>query len=195
MEFTISYVDGGAYSLSIAALRAHLQNFRSGSILLKIDIYGGGEPALEVRMNAANLYLDGFRKPDAEKWYRFKDARDWGNTIALPFGGAHRDLMTSDPSTIYNGSTKFKIEHLANFDGKNADELRRGLSFLVVTIAEATRFPKIEKRLRDTVFSISGGGSPSYVPGHQDFSTLMTNWQTLSDEDSDEVAVKHQRGT
>jgi len=194
LEFMISFASGAAYARDIATLREHLATLRAGALILKIDLYGGGEHALEVRMNAANLYIDGFRNPESETWYRFKDAADWGKTVALPYGGAHRDLLTSDASTVYNGATRYKIEHLAHYDGENADELRRGLSFLVVAISEAVRFPKIEKKLVATVFSTSGTGSPSYMPCAGDFSTLMTNWQNLSDADSDEVAIKYQRG-
>lgn len=191
MEFAVSFANGGAYSRSLSSLRKHLEQHRGGGLTLKIDLYGYGDVTLEVRMNAANLYLDGFRAPGAVRWYRFKDASDWGNTIELPFGGAHRDLLTSDASTIFNGASKFKLEHIAHFDGNNADELRRGLSFLVVMIAEAVRFPKIERKLVATIFSVAGEGSPTYMPAAEDFSSLMTNWQTLSDADSEEVAIKH----
>jgi hypothetical protein len=182
---TFSYVSKTLYHKSITTLRTHLEKNRAGYVDITIMPYESAPSKLDVRMDRKTLYIDGFRKSPDGQWYHFKDATGWTGSKALPYGGRHGDLKTNQDTTKFTAGAKFKADQIINFSGDKADTLRLGLSYLVVTISEATRFPAVEKNVSGNV-----GGVETYLP-KKDHKKYMSNWATLTKAGGSEVAIPY----
>lgn len=171
----VDFRERRAYNRSIRALRKYLASSEGhirGLIEIRVLLQGaapivvflgeskGAESRSELRLTK---YLIGFRgkngvvfalladKSDPSYFRRLlQDSLGKNATVSdAGFGAAHRDLET------YGGpfprGTVAAFAKLAEFDGREIEQIRRPLGLLVCMIAEAARFVSVQGQCADVV--------------------------------------------
>ena len=183
-DITVDISDPTNYDTGINALRLHFATHRAGAVTVAVN--NGTDSICLVFINCSNLYIEAFHATG--NWRHFKDAVLTPTaSVALPIGGAHRDLGTPKIGS-FSAGFQWMLGAITSYAGAPIgadDDIKKCLSFLVIAISEATRFETIK-----TAVTANIDYSEDYDP-KDDCANKMTNWSTLTGQNDADVQVPY----
>ncbi len=184
---TVNFTNSASYNSSMDDLKGHIDANRAGDVFpIRVVSTHGHFHAL---MDPRNLYILGFRN-QAGMEYRFVDHAVPG-VERLPIGSKHGAGGLDTWSETFKWGSVDNLATLVNYT-KWHDKARKALAFMVVAIAEASRFGELLEAF--TKMFAGHPNVPSIDPSSERWKDLINNWAVYSHGDAtfqQFVRIKH----